>query len=110
MSYKIEDFTTSIIDSVKVKASIFLRYVAETIVQDAEPITPKDTGDMRSIVLKEVVGTNGKVKWVKDYAAIQETKQFKRYTTPGTGSKFAEKTVKKMPGKTEEIARKAGLL
>lgn len=109
MSVKITDHTGNILNDLSVKASIFLRMFAEEVVKTAERVTPKNTGDLRNNVLKEVHGLSGKIKWIKDYAIYQETKQFKNYTTPGTGPHFAEDTVRDMVSRTNEITKKAGL-
>lgn len=74
------------------------------------PVTPKKTGRMRMDVVKQVLGLKGTVKWGKNYAVYQETRQYKRYTTPGTGSKFAENAAKKLPDSTGKIAKKAQLI
>jgi hypothetical protein len=109
MSINIKDNTPQVIANTEQKASIFLRLMAEDIVATATPNTPKDTGRLRMDVVKQVLGLKGKVVWGKKYAIFQEVKQYQRYTTPGTGSKFAENAAKQAPQKTAKIARIAGL-
>ncbi len=106
---KYTDNTNQAINELQQRASLFLRFMAEEIVKDAEPKTPKKTGRMRMDVLKQVLGLNGKIKWGKNYAVYQETKQFKNYTTPGTGPHFAKNAAMGSISKTSEVARKAGL-
>lgn len=92
------------------RASLFLRFMAEDIVDTAEPNTPKKIGDLRNRILKQVLGLTGKVVWNVNYAVFQELKQFKNYTTPGTGPHFAENAVNKSRERTADIAKKAGLI
>lgn len=110
MSVRVTDNTTKILNDKKQAASIFLRNVSEEIIRISTPNTPKDTGRMRDDILKSVVGLKGKVKWVKSYAKYQEIKQFKNYTTPGTGPHFAENAVKQVVKLTNSIAKKSGLI
>lgn len=110
MSVRVTDYTSQIINDVEIKSNAFLRVFAEDVVKEAESVTPKRLGDLRNNVLKEILGLKGKIKWIKDYAVYQETKQYKNYTTPGTGPHFAEDTIKKMVDKTREIAGKVGLI
>ncbi len=106
---KITDNTSKVMADITVKANIFLRLMADEVVKISTPRTPKDTNRLRSDILKQVLGLKGKVKWQKNYAAFQETKQFKNYTTPGTGPHYAEDAVHKAVKSTSTIARKAGL-
>lgn len=109
MSVKIVDHSSKIISDFKVKSSIFLRLIADEIVNIATPKTPKNTGRLRSDILKQVSGTKGKIIWGKNYGIYQETKKFKNYTTPGTGPHFAKDAVGLATKKTGATARKAGL-
>jgi hypothetical protein len=110
MSVKVTDNTAQIVRDMTINANVFLRNMADEIVDIADPVTPKKTGDLRRTVLRQVLGTNGKVVWTRGYAAIQETKQFRRYTTPGTGPHYAEGAVKKAIDKTEQVAKKSRLV
>jgi len=110
VSYRIEDNTKIVENNIDQKASIFLRVVAENIINISTPKTPKDTGRLRMDVIKQVLGLNGKVVWGKRYAGIQETKQFRNYTTPGTGPHYAENAVIKVVELTSKIAKQAGLI
>lgn len=109
MSVRIKDYTPQVNQTLLQKANVFLRACTEELVEIAHPKTPKDTGRMRADVLKQVLGLKGKVKWMKKYAVYQEKKQFKNYTTPGTGPHFAENAAKELVKKTGAIATQAGL-
>jgi len=74
---KVTDNSNTIFNDIQQKASVFLRFISEEIVKDAQSNTPKDTGRMSLDVVKQVLGLKGKVKWGKNYAVYQETKQFK---------------------------------
>lgn len=110
MSYTIKDHTPAFDQQTTQKASIFLRTMAETIVNIAQPRTPMDKGNLRRDVVKSVLGLSGKIKWGKNYAAIQETKQHKRYTTAGTGPHYARNAVNEGVKQTDSIARRVGLI
>lgn len=110
MSYTLKDNTLAIENTTTQKANIFLRLFAEAVVKTSTPRTPKKTGRLRADVLKQVLGLSGKIKWMKDYAIYQETKQYRNYTTPGTGPHFAEKSVKQTVNETQRIAKQAGLI
>lgn len=70
------------------------------VIEVAEPITPKRDGPLAGSTRKRVNGRRGSVSWNRVYAGYQEfgqrrdgTHKVKKYTTPGTGKKFAEKGV-----------------
>lgn len=109
VSVQIKDNTSAIDNSFTVKSNIFLRFAADDIVKNSTPMTPKDTGRLRMDILKQVLGLSGKVIWGKNYAIYQETKQFRNYTTSGTGPHYAEKGVAKSVSRTAQIAKQAGL-
>lgn len=73
---------------------MFLRSFMDSVINKSTPITPKKRGNLRQDILKQVSGLSGKLIWGKDYAIYQEKKQYKNYTTPGTGPGFAEKSVR----------------
>ena len=110
MSVRITDNTHQVEGLLTLKASIFLRSMADEIVKIATPNTPKDTGDMRRSIVKQVLGLKGAIKWGKNYAIYQEKIQFKNYTTPGTGPNFALNSAKKGITRTGSVARRAGLI
>lgn len=110
MGVQIKDNTPKIKSDMNQRASLFVRFMAEEIVDDSEKHTPKKMGNLRQDILRQVLGLKGKIIWGKGYAAIQETKQFRNYTTPGTGPHFAENAVKGSRGKVSDVARKAGLI
>lgn len=110
MSVKITHYTQQIRNDIRQKASIFLRLMSEDIVKESTPNTPKKTNRLRLDTLRQVLGLSGKVIWTKKYAAIQENKQHKNYTTPGTGPHYALNAVKKSITKTSSIAKTAGFI
>lgn len=103
------DNTGQVEQEILLKASLFLRVIADEIVKISEPHTPKKSGRLRMDTNRSVQGLHGRVKWGKNYAIYQETKQFKNYTTPGTGPHYAENAVKEAVKQTGWIARKVGL-
>lgn len=107
---EIRDNTDQITNNITQKSNIFLRLMADKIVNISTPKTPKKTGRLRMDINKQVLGLNGKIKWGKGYAKIQEVKQFKNYTTPGTGPHFAENAVNEGVKETSKIAKQAGLI
>ena len=107
---KITDNTNNVVNQLSQKASIFLRLMADEIINISTPITPKKTGRLRMDVVKQVLGLKGKVMWGKKYGVYQETKLFKNYTTPGTSYKFAETGARKSIDSTQKIAQRSGLL
>ena len=46
----------------------------------------------------------------KNYGVYQEEKQFKNYTTPGTGPHFAQKGAEGGVEKTRSVAQRSGLI
>lgn len=110
MSVKIIDNTSQISSNTEQRASIFLRTAADEMINISTPKTPKDKGNLRNDILKQVLGLKGKVVWNKNYAVFQEKKQYRNYTTPGTGPHFAENAAKELVTRTESIARKVGLI
>ena len=110
MSVKITDNTHNVENMITQKGNIFLRLFAEDVVKISEPNTPKKVGNLRRDVLKEVLGLAGKIKWVKEYVGYQEKKQFKHYTTPGTGPHFAENAIDSAISKQDATMRRAGLI
>lgn len=91
-------------------ASTALRRIADAIVEQSTPKTPKDTGFLRQKVLKQVLGPRGRLIWLQHYAAIQESKQFANYTTAGTGPHFAENAVKRVARNASQYFRRERLL
>ncbi len=110
MAATIVDNTVIIVEKTRQRASIFLRTMADEIVNISSPKTPKKTGRLRADVIRQVLGLNGKLKWVKKYAKYQEVRRFAKYTTSGTGPRFAENAVKKSVAQTGKIAKRSGLI
>ncbi len=109
MSVTVTDLSSQVISSTQQKASSFLRSMADEMVKESTPNTPRDTGQLRRNVLRQVLGLKGKVKWMMNYAVYQEEKQFRNYTTPGTGKDFAKNAAKTLPAKTQQVAKRVGL-
>lgn len=110
MSVKVDDNTATIVtDSLK-GANLALRFMLDDIDRVANPVTPKKEGNLRRDLFKSVQGLRGTIKWQKGYAAVQEKKQFKNYTTPGTGPHYAENAVKKVTARSQEYFKKARLI
>jgi hypothetical protein len=119
MSVKVTDNTRQVQNSIVQKASIFLRFAADEVVEAGRKITPASARNprLRNDVLKQVLGTRAIIKWNKAYAAYQErgmrldgSHKVRNYTTPGTGAHFAERSVKETIKRTQMIARRAGLI
>lgn len=117
MGVKVTDNTDSILGMTQQRASIFLRIIAEQVVDISRPGTPRDKGNLRQDVLKTVNGLKGQIEWRKGYAQYQERGKradgshvVKNYTTPGTGPHFAENAVTEVISKSTNIAKQAGLL
>ena len=110
MSVRIIDNTPKVLLDTTQNANLFLRLMADEVVRNSTPNTPKRTGDLRNTVLRQVLGLKGKVMWTRKYAAIMETKQFRNYTTPGTGPHYAEDAIEPSVAKTEQIAKQARLI
>lgn len=110
MSVNIKDNTSSITLMSIRNANLSLRFMLEDIEKISTPVTPKKEGNLRRDILKTVLGLKGTIKWLKDYAVFQEVKQFKNYTTPGTGPHYAENSVVKVASKSDVYFKKAGLI
>lgn len=110
MSYRIVDNSVTFEQNTIQKASIFLRAIAEEVVSSSQSRTPKDKGNLRRDVLKSILGLSGKIKWDKNYAAYQEEKQFKNYTTPGTGPHYARNAIENVIRRSDAIAKRVGLI
>lgn len=106
---RFDDRTALVKQTVHRKGSLMLRRILDGIERAADPLTPKDTSDLRLNKLKQVLGLRAVIQWRQQYAAIQETKQFQNYTTPGTGPHYASKAVKKVSGDLPKYAREANL-
>ncbi len=110
MRVKVEDYTPKVFADKQQKANLALRLITSAIVNEATPKTPKDEGDLRLNVLKQVLGSKARITWRQPYAQIQEEKQFKNYTTPGTGPHYAENAVVKIFNEAVTYFRQVGLV
>ena len=106
---KITDNTPMVLNFINVRASLFLRNAMDEAERISDPKTPKNRGNLRRDKIKQVLGLHGKMLWGKDYAVYQEVKQFRNYTTPGTGPHFAENAMRQLPARTQKIAKMSGL-
>lgn len=117
MSVQITDLTPSILNQTKQRASIYLRVIAEYIVDTSRPNTPKDKGNLNQDVLKTVTGLKGQIEWRKGYAQYQErgarrdgSRRVRNYTTPGTGAHFAENAVNNAVGLATRFMKQVNLI
>lgn len=110
MAVKITDYSAKIESDLLQKGSLFLRLAAEEVVNLSQRKTPKKTGRLRMDVIKQALGNNAKIIWGKKYAIYQEEKQFKKYTTPGTGPHFARNAINDVVKNTNGLVKKAGLI
>lgn len=113
MAYKKTDNTERIISEHKAKAALAIRFMLEAIHRESTPNTPMLTGQLRSDVKKRVTGTKGRITWGKNYAWYQErgytSGPVRRYTTPGTGKRFARNAVVDVAKKSNIYFKRAGL-
>lgn len=113
MSYRENDNVPTILSEHNNKVSLALRFALEDIHRSSTAITPRLTGHLRADVKKSVIGKKGSIRWGKKYAAYQErgytSGPVKKYTTPGTGAHFAEKSVKEVAKEFNKYIKKASL-
>lgn len=109
MSVEIRDDTGRVVADGKAKAALALRLMLDDIDRISEPGTPKKLGDLRRNKLKQVLGLHGSIQWRQKYAAKQEDRQARNYTTPGTGPHYAENAVKKVVRNSQTYFRKVGI-
>lgn len=115
MSVKVTDNTPIIQANMRVRSSLFLRFLMDDVESYSTPITPKKEGRLRESILKRVLGLHGTMRWQKVYAAPQERgtikgRPIRNYTTPGTGPDYALRGVQKAVIGAEKSMRKAGLI
>lgn len=102
-----ESYSVRILNELKGQIRLANRMLIEDIHRESRMKTPlskglPSDGDLREQVTKRVEGNDGIITWTVPYASYQErgsrydgSRVVRRYTTPGTGSKFAENAVKK---------------
>lgn len=110
MSVKTVDNTPKLSIDSKRNASLGLRFILDAIDRTAGPKTPKRDGNLRRDISKQVLGLRGTITWRKGYAGYQENKQYRNYTTPGTGPHFAQNAVKEVAADAVRYFKQAGLL
>jgi hypothetical protein len=134
MAYKIDDNTSRVMSTRTQKISLAVRFGIEGIHRASTPNTPKKTGQLRNNVIKRVSGKSGSITWRSNHAGAQEAGYmtvrktrtfktaegawvtlkpgryyFKKYTTPGTGSRYASNAAIKEGGNPRKYLRMAGL-
>ena len=110
MSVRVTSNTASIKFKNSANIPIAIRYMLDGVDSIANPRTPKNMGNLRKDILKTVIGKSGKIQWAKNYAVYQETKQFKSYTTSGTGPHFAQNAVLEVARTYATYFRKAKVI
>lgn len=107
MAYKLTNNVAVIKASNDANIPLALRFMLDNAHSVAYPNTPKDTGDLRSNVTKNVIGRQGIISWRMNYAIYQEENQYTNYTTAGTGPNFAKNAVAETLDNADEFFRKA---
>ena len=114
MSVKITDNHPKIQASTSQAVNLALRFMVDAIDKQAFRKTPKDQGELRKNILKNVSGHSAFIKWKSEYAAYQErgytSGPVRRYTTPGTGPHFAENAVDKVTSQANVYLKKARVI
>lgn len=114
MSVKVTNNMPQVVNERNNKISLAFRLMLEAVHRYSLPGTPKQYGNLRADVVKEVKGLHGKITWSKNYAVFQEAgithgTRMRNYTTPGTGPHFAIRAVQKVVGTSDSYFRQAGL-
>jgi hypothetical protein len=109
MSVSVHDNTPQVRADINRKIPLALRFMLDAIDKLSTPKTPKNLGDLRNNKLKQVLGLHAVIQWRQRYAAIQEDKQHKNYTTAGTGPHYAQNAVKAVVADAGTYFRRAGL-
>ena len=111
MAHIIRDNTVEIRTKMKTNLPLALRFMANDIKREAEPITPKKTGMLRANVRVNTGGKRVSIHWGQKYAAYQErgytSGPVRKYTTPGTQAHFAEESVRKVARHHKRYLEKA---
>lgn len=114
MAYRFQDDTEENVNVAHNKASLAIRFMIEDIHRISTPVTPMKTGQLRADINKEVRGTHGKISWGKHYAWYQErgytSGPVRKYTTAGTGKRFAYNSVMRVANNSDTYFRRVGLL
>lgn len=116
MSVKVTDNTVQIKIDTQNKTGMFLRLLLEDVDTNASRITPRDQGFLHNSTQKTVLGKRGTIKWLKKYASPQEAgivgkgHPVRRYTTPGTGAHYAERSAMKSVINAGAIMKRAGIV
>lgn len=105
MVVKIIDNTPKIKNEVNKGSIIAIRNMARDVVKIANPKTPSNTTQLRQSVKITQMGKNIQIQWKAKYAIFQEEKQYKHYTTAGTGPHFARNAVEQVQRDSEKYFR-----
>jgi hypothetical protein len=112
MSVIIHDNTPVLLERSVVNGALAIKRALDDAKRLSRPKTPYSGvgkhgagsgGHLRDSVLTQVLGLHGKIVWDKVYAQFQErgrrvdgSHKVKNYTTSGTGTKFAEDTMREI--------------
>lgn len=107
MSVTYTDNTAMVSFDVNRAAALGVRMMLDGVYKESYNFTPKRFGDLRNNVLISVVNTTGTITWSQQYAQYVEDKQFKHYTTPGTGPHFARNAVSKVANSADIYFQRA---
>lgn len=118
MRAEVEDHTFEVQSDIKNALGLTIRLALEDIHRRSNPVTPLRDNGLRTSVLKTMPSLDrGVIEWRVPYASYQErgmradgTHVVTHYTTPGTGSGFAENSVKQTMQHFDEIAKQGGLI
>lgn len=123
MAVEIISKTAEVKANVQNRVPIFIRLMLEDIHKNSVYKTPMaDTHDLRNRVRKPMLSpTKGFIEWMVHYADVQEKGwrydprtgrkiEFRHYTTPGTGSKFAKQAVEMTMRNSSRFLRLGGLI
>ena len=109
MSVRYSDNTAYIKAKVSSGVPLALRFALDDIQRISNPKTPMNKGDLRNQVRKSVLGYRGIIRWMSNHAIFQENKQYRNYTTPGTGPRFARNSVYEVTRNFDYYLKKAGV-
>lgn len=110
MSVKVINNMPKIVADFNNNGSLAFRFMVEDVHRISNAGTPKRTGQLRDTIEKQVQGMSAKIAWTRKYAALQETTQFRNYTTPGTGPHFAENAAKSVAKNGATYFKKARMM
>lgn len=126
MSVKITDNTPKLLINMQRVRNLAVRFGLQAVEQYARPKTPYSGairsqggksltggGHLRDDVVQTVENGRGRIIWGKKYAAGQEKGitgkgyRVRKYTTPGTGPKFAENAIRRVDRERDIYIKRA---